>query len=62
MAERIECQIFDFAQLLAALLVSVDEMLICILPSKVLYAPLKVLKAKIEVVLSVDHSLISMAK
>ena len=31
MAERIECQIFDFAQLLAALLVSVDEMLICIL-------------------------------
>ena len=45
--ERAECQIFDFAQLLNALLVSVDEILICILQLKVIYMPLKVLKTKI---------------
>ena len=41
--ERAECLILDFAQLLTALLVSVDEILICILQLKVLYTRIDVL-------------------
>ena len=37
-------RIFDLAHLLAALLFSVDEILICILQLKVFYTPLEVLK------------------
>ena len=60
--ERTAFQIFDFAQLLAALPVLVDEMLICILQFKILYMPLQVLKTKIEVFLSIKHFFILMAE
>ena len=51
--ERTECQIFNFAQLLA----SVDIMLICILQQIVLCMPRKALKTIIVVVQNVKHFL-----
>ena len=60
--ERTECQIFDFAQLLAALLVSDDEMLICILQLKFYTRLSKFFLSKIKVVLSVEYFFIFMAE
>lgn len=39
---------FDFAKLYGALLVSEDEILICILQLKVFYTPINVLKTKVK--------------